>query len=220
MRKLLRVSALACVWLPSWSAWADMVKDQYQEADNSNWSIGTSMAQTFTAGVTGLLDHVEVSGGFGQFAQPEVEIRTVTAEGEPNDAASALLGSITAPQGSSWITINFDPADIFLTAGQMYVLVLRRTPYISIPIVDACVGSDSYQQGSLWATDWTDTTWSRVTGIDGSPADMTFRTFVVEPVPLPGAALLGAIGLGCAGWRLRRRSRGESGAFAAAQARG
>ena len=42
-------------------------------------------------------------------------------------------------------------------------------------------------------------------GAMGLVTQFTFTPAGVEPVPVPGAALLGVLGLSCAGWRLRRR---------------
>jgi hypothetical protein len=83
--------------------------------------------------------------------------------------------------------------------GRMPRWDLYPDPYDGGRIVFLDNGSNT----SLWTTQ----TWSLLPSPYPVSADLGFQAaFSTQVVPVPGAALLGAIGLSFAGWRLRRRT--------------
>ena len=190
------------------SAWASPVLDQHQEDQDYCYAVGDSamMAQTFTAGLTGILDHIEIGNTTGIFyapmAPPVVEIRD-TQGGQPG---STVLGSVTLstplPTSSWTLPIDFLSQNISVAAGQMYSIVLWASGQSGSVSVGAMVDPTSYPAGALWAND--DGTWRLLS--DVGVGDMQFRTYVEPVVPAPGALLLGSLGTGLIAWLRRRRT--------------
>lgn len=175
--------------------------DQYQE----NWNGGTvpssthKVAQTFTAGLTGLLDHLEI--GCYTKGPTTWEIRETTTSGLPS---STVLGSVVVSSGmpEGWNTIDLSSENIIVNAGTLYSIV----NYISAGSYEELYlmfDPDSYPAGQHCYD--TGSGWYAVITLGGG--DWQFRTYV-EPsiIPAPGALLLCGIGAGLIGVMRRRRA--------------
>ncbi|MDI6450133.1 hypothetical protein [Anaerobaca lacustris] len=202
-----RIAALVAVCLlVATAAQAGLILDQFQEEQNGTAGAGGSLwfAQTFTAGMSGPLARIEIGNTSGGWWLPEsppvVEIWNTTA-GQPSPT---VLGSVTSPDlipRDGWLSVDFLPQGIGLTADQMYAIVLYPKDSAGYATVGVRWNPDSYGPGALWH--WNvDEGW-QIAASFGGGGDMQFRTYVV---PVPGAAMLGMIGMGTAGWLKRRRA--------------
>jgi hypothetical protein len=116
-------------------------------------------------------------------------------------------------------TFAFDTGGLPLTAGGQYVLFLSVSEFSSGGDAPAFgrmprwnLYPDPYDGGRIVFLDngndtslWTTQTWSLLPSPYPVSADLGFQASF-SPVPVPGAALLGVLGLSVAGWRLRRRT--------------
>jgi PKD repeat protein len=156
--------------LPAQAAAADSV-DQAQTISTSFQRLGT-MAQTFTAGVTGQLDRVSLASdtSFGS-VKLTVQIQSVTAAGVPS---GTILGS-SAFQGTviccrQFHDFAFSPA-VHITAGTQYAIVVRVTvglftwydswifnAYPGGQLYVGCTGC-AWLTGSQYGMDFTFKTW-------------------------------------------------------------
>lgn len=211
------ITASVFIGTPVWAS--PCVLDQFQESQNYLYGVGgpTLMAQTFTAGLDGVLCHIEIgnttdSSWYG-VSPPVIQIRD-TQGGQPG---STVLGSVTlsgpVPYNNWTLPINFLDQGIDVTSGQMYSIVLWASTSTSSVSVGA-TNYDSYGAGDLWAwgqwVEGEEETWRRLMDVDPTKDvrvyDMQFRTYV-QAIPLPAGLWLGICAVSVAGWHLKRQRR-------------
>jgi hypothetical protein len=183
--------------------------DQYQDNYNGTTAPMSSWktAQTFTAGITGTLDHLEI--GFTSTGPTTWEIWQ-TAGGAPD---GTVLGGVTLPSSMTMglNTIDMAPESIPINAGTMYAIV-TYFPAGGYEALHAEFDPDSYTGGQLWMDFGSG--WEVLSAFGGG--DLQFRTYVetgIEPdpapqpntIPVPGAVILGGIGMAIVG--LLRRNK-------------
>jgi PKD domain len=166
----LAVGLAVFVSLPAQAAATDSL-DQSQTISTSFQRLGT-MAQTFTAGVTGQLDKVSLASdtSFGS-VKLTVQIQTVTAAGVPSGTvlgSSLFQGTVTCCR--QFNDFAFSPA-VNITAGTQYAIVVKVSvglftwynswifnAYLSGQLYVGCSGCN-WLTGSLYGMDFTFKTW-------------------------------------------------------------
>ncbi len=190
------------------------VLDQSQENWNVSYDVGdtTMMAQTFTAGLTGTLDHIEIGTpdfGFESLSTPQVDLYL----GQPGSGWTFLTSFSLSDSGfdkefDNYSVLGHPTTHIRVDTNTVYSIVLDAddpwTAWVGavadLPDVD---DPASYEdRGALWTYDLG--TWKLSTAGDPPVYDMQFRTYVV-PVPLPAGVWLGICAVSVAGWHLKRQ---------------
>ncbi len=205
--------------------WASLspyaVLDQSQEDWNVSYDVGgtTKMAQTFTAGLTGTLDHIEIGTpnfGFESLSTPDVDLYI----GQPDGGLTLLTSFTLSDSGYDEDFGNYsvlgDPTPhVPIYANTMYSIVLEAQGPLTAWVgamydkdPEDSVVPDLYSRGGLWAWGaWDEVEgeeWGLLSLSDGAVYDMQFRTYVV-PVPLPAGVWLGICAVSVAGWHLKRQ---------------
>ncbi len=231
MRTVAVVCVIAASALTGPPVWAGLVGDQYQHDPylvHDQWQVdcdfsygvgaSTKMAQTFTAGQTGVLDHIDIGNLTGvsyEPVSPPVEIRIY--EGLRDlDSDSQPLASVTLSRPlllDDWTLciepVNSSSQKISVNAGTMYSIVL----WGNVASVGATTDDSYYDSGepgkgagALWAWGIWEVGGEERWGLLGDTGvyDMQFQTYVV-PVPLPAGVWLGIFAVSVAGWHLKRQ---------------
>jgi hypothetical protein len=146
---------------------------------------GETPAQTFSAGLTGGIDQVDLylASHGGPTSPVTVEIRN-TSGGDPGAAVLAAQSVPAAgiPIGGAWVTVNFaTPAPV--TAGSQYAVLAYSTGLSMTQFFEWGYGGDLYAGGRFTyasssppAGPWT----------TGSTNDLAFKTYVVPPKAATG----------------------------------
>jgi len=167
------------------------ILDQYYAPETTNYSNGAyEKAQTFTVGITGMLDSVDVyiDRGAGIESDLLFDIRGTT-DGVPNDDNENTLVSVTVPYDTVPTTLGFFSIDISsyglsVTEGDVLAIVLRSLPksasdytwYGTYTPPDGYANGDYYVRHTL--TYWT--------APDSGNDDMVFRTYVEPTFTISG----------------------------------
>ena len=168
--------------------------DQSQTVFNAFGSFGGQrlVAQTFTAGLSGNQDQVDVHVRRDQPPMVTcfpgsgitVEIRTVTG-GVPSNTtlATASVTATSVPTTFGWVSVPFT-APAAVTAGTQYALVLSA-PDAScdsnfFPYSWGAAGANPYAAGTAYAKLDSSSAWLLQTNVDHM-----FKTYVAPPPPPP-----------------------------------
>jgi hypothetical protein len=186
---ILVVCCAAWVLVPG-TALADTLDQQQPNSDGGAAVFATeSLAQTFTAGLTGPLDRVElflVADSSSPDAPMTVEIRDVSG-GSPG---TAVLAAGSVPQSAvsstdAWVPITFATAAP-VTAGTQYSIVVYSSVDNSHRYLWGITFPNPYPAGANFfqivsppGPAWTPT------ALDG---DQAFKTYVDVPAPPAGVA--------------------------------
>lgn len=174
-------AALALIFGVASSASAGTLDQQQTDFSVGTGTIdsGETPAQTFTAGLSGGIDQVDLHlESHGPTTPVTVEIRD-TSGGAPGATvlAAQSVPASSIPTAGSWVTVNFaTPAPV--TAGSQYAVLAYSSPVTMIQHYDWGYGGDSYAGGRF-----TYTLSSPPTGpwTTGSTADLAFKTYVAQP---------------------------------------
>lgn len=180
------------------------ILDQAQQSQSgyiSVSSLGSSFVQTFTCGLGGPLDHIDLKiCGEDEYTDPGYPTTVAivnTNNGTPILSTLGQVNNVIFEVG--WNSIDFRSESIFLTAGTQYGIMIANddTNVHDVPTVNLYhifgLGVDSYSGGSLWKgypgaweneNDW-------IWDANLLPADACFRTYMI---PEPGTIFL--LGLG------------------------
>lgn len=158
----------------------------------STYCFDSSWAQTFTAGLSGPLDRVDLLLAREGTPTPlMVEIRTVTS-GCPSDTvlASTQLPSADVPPATgsppAFTPITFSsPANV--VTGTQYAVVFYTTPGNAYDVFydEVYFPPNPYSGGRMCTSASPPATWGA--GSPGSYDDLAFKTYVVAPPAPPGA---------------------------------
>ncbi len=186
---------VAVVLVVPTSAGATGTLDQSQTT-YSNGSVSATgaqeIAQTFTAGVSGSLDHVELNlSAAGRVSDLAVQIETTTVRGLPSGVvlASATVPAGSVPSSNAWVTVPLS-APAPSSAGTQYAIVLsapttvcRSDLFPSPSALSECfyrwnAGNSGFEGpyaagGPLLSRD-SGASWSSASSYD----DLMFQTFV------------------------------------------
>ena len=186
---LITALAAAAVLIPAAGASAGTLDQQQTLSNFGGLQVDstTSKAQTFTAGLTGQLDQVDLAlSGMSVTTPLTVQIRDGSAT-TPGDTvlASASVPTSAVTSSESFVPIAFaSPASV--TAGTQYSIVaLNQSPAISgwfwysgKPVTNP---PSAYEGGRLYTSPTGTAPWS-----EGNPfADFEFKTYVAPPQPPP-----------------------------------
>ena len=206
----LLVSLVVIALVPPAAAHAAGTLDQQQTDTASNpayiesidagaVTINESHAQTFTAGVSGRLEPVDLPLAGGAADPLIVEIRDTTGGAPGAVLVSASVPASSVPdQGFQWVAITFDaPASV--RSGTQYAIVAHTVD--GWPGGYAWFGSqgDTYAGGGAWSNLTTSPSFTAhwAGGFD----DQAFKTFVTAPdTPTTAIALDPAAADGERGW--------------------
>jgi len=187
------------------------ILDQAQEFVNGITTVGyygSSYVQTFTAGISGQLDYIDLhavgpSGGTGDPGYPTTVGIVNVVGGKPAGPVVAQVDSYRFKNG--WNSISFLSQSVYLTAGTQYGIMLDNDdmdlgdePTLGLSFGCSQV-TQVYAGGLLWKGYpglWEDNWWTR----PWTDVDACFRTYIV---PEPTTLLL----LGLGGLALTRRRK-------------
>jgi hypothetical protein len=172
------------------------------------------LAQTFTVGITGLLDRIDVQ--VGRDADPTgplvVQLRKTLPSGFPGDTPADLLAEVTLDESSiptvtfatTFTQVDLGGQSFPVIAGEVYAIALRSTTtgnsgrrYLwASDSPDQYAGGRAYVRGILTGGVYQ----------TGNPVERGFRTYVV-PIPEPSALTLALGAVAAVACRLRQRCR-------------
>ena len=173
-------------------------------------------AQTFTVGVGGVLDSVDVQIFRASTTTADLlfDIRSTTA-GVPNESNVATLASVAVPAAgvptvATFFNIDVSSFNIAVSPGDVLAIALRSTTVTPADYSWRLQSTGTtYGSGQAYfrIPDVGITTWT----VSNANQDLGFRTFVettATVVPEPSSLALAASGLVCVfGLRRRRRAR-------------
>jgi hypothetical protein len=147
---------------------------------------GESLAQTFTAGLTGPLDRVELRLVAGDSSSPDspltIEIRDVS-DGSPgtNVLATGSVPPSAVSSTEAWIPITFATAAP-VAAGTQYSIVAYSSVDSAHRYGWGVAFSDAYPAGASFTQVPPSSTWVPT----AFPNDQAFKTYVEVPAPPAG----------------------------------
>jgi len=182
-----------------------VVLDQSQEQLGGSWLVTCPdwyFAQTFTAGLSGQLDKIDVYLENTFFSEIDLYPTTFSIVNVNDEVPTdSVLGMVYADNlVSGWNSIDFSSQSVFLNAGNQYAIVLYNDDperYFGDSTQWRASSLDPYVGGSLWVYiygEWTQV----ITPPEGYPdeifydKDAAFRTYMV---PEPATLLFFALGL-------------------------
>jgi hypothetical protein len=176
---------------------------------NFNIANGEMGAQTFTAGLTGKLDSVDLFISLiGGSATVDVDVRQLT-NGLPSNNQSDVLGKsilqaslIPSRDLPDWTKFDFSAQGLVLQKGAQYAIVLSRGAFDNNSV--AWFGAEQTYADGIYYHHNPNSTFSYWYDLDSRGYDLGFRTNMATPVaavPVPatawllGSGLLGLMGV-------------------------
>jgi len=209
--------SLACLFVLYSAAWpaSAATLDQQFLPDPGNGLIierAQSVAQTFTVGLSGLLDRIDVNVARNAVAPPEgmtLEIRSTLPEGglAPDVLASIFIPGADVPAVFQYMEFDVTSFALTVTAGDVLALVLKSDavpPGGNVdPFAWAADEAGGYGGGRVYAD--VGSGFNPITGWD-----VGFRTFVqATTVPAPASLPLLVSGVMALAWRRHGRLSGR-----------
>ena len=149
--------------------------DQANDPSGSSWGGGQTMAQTFTAGKTGMLSKVGLSLATASSETLDVSIEAVNGSSLPDgtniSTSSSVLVSGSSFNNNAWYYFSF-PTPVSVVAGTQYAIVLT-----TLNTVWYAVQGNPYSGGVGLSSGGGDSgPWGEVDPVHHD--DWTFRTYV------------------------------------------
>lgn len=182
------------------SAQAQVVLDQSQPTDTgaSGIGVGYERAQTFTVGVDGTLDRIEVSLDDKPVQSTSDLVFAVyeTTLGVPN-ASSIYSGTITTvPSGTpGYVTLDLSSANIPVSTGDQLAIALTTSDPgdvygwawdVTASALDPYAGGQIYLRNGTTVPNWVNSPEDTAT----TKWDLVFKTYVTVPEPASLAVLV------------------------------